>query len=99
MARISYNVAGDAPVGETRTNTVTAVMTFPYDPMPDLDLGSKTHSVQNDAATVLLEQALRHMAATGTDPRGAMGLAALLLGVGTLFLLSTRGKRKQEKVV
>jgi uncharacterized repeat protein (TIGR01451 family) len=47
LVRIYYNVAGNAPVGQTRTNTVTAKMTFPeYPGLPDLDLGSKTHSVQ-----------------------------------------------------
>lgn len=47
LARVSYEVAGNAPIGSTRTNTATAKMTYPgYPSLTDIDLGSRTHTLQ-----------------------------------------------------
>lgn len=46
-ARVTYAVRGDAPVGQTRTNTATARMTYPgYPTLADIDLGSRSHTLQ-----------------------------------------------------
>lgn len=47
LVRVTYDITGDAPVNQTRTNTATATMTYPgYPSLADLDLGSKSHTVQ-----------------------------------------------------
>lgn len=45
--RYTYEVAGDAPIGQTVVNTATAKMTYPdYPELADLGLGDRSHSIQ-----------------------------------------------------
>jgi hypothetical protein len=43
---VGYAITGDAPVGQTRTNTATGTMTYPDEPtVSDVALGPVTHSL------------------------------------------------------